>query len=181
MRPAEEFPVAVGVGSYHLRPPVLEDVPALEAGISDFSVSRMLARVPWPYPKGAAAGWIEIANARRVNGTGLELVIAGRAAVGAVGFMSFEAEPELGYWLKSALHGRGIMTAAARAAVDIAFARGARAIVSGAFDDNPASLRVQSKLGFEIVGERRVYSLSRGLKLRHIDTRLTRERFSRSA
>ena len=42
--------------------------------------------------------------------------------------------------------------------------------------DNPASLRVQTKLGFERIGTHMVRCLARGRDVEHIDTILTRER-----
>ena len=50
---------------------------------------------------------------------------------------------------------------------------------SGVFFDNPASMRVQAKLGFREIGRRQVECLARGRKVEHIDTVLTRAVFRR--
>lgn len=170
-------PVALGLDGFQIRDPRLEDVPALTAGLGHAEVTRMLASLPYPCPEQIVAGWVEIASARRANGNGLEFVIANGSAVGIVGFSSFGKTAELGYWLSPPAQGRGLMTAAARAALACAFAHGATTIVSGAFADNPASLKVQHKLGFDRVGESRIYSLARRRSLVHIDTRLNAKRF----
>jgi len=175
-------PIPLGLSGAVIRAPRLEDVPALAAGLNHFDVSRMLASLPYPCPQEVVAGWVEIAMARRASGNGLEFVIDdGDAAVGSVGFSSFGETTELGYWLAPAAQGNGLMTAAAGTALACAFAHGAVTVVSGAFADNPASLKVQHKLGFDNTGERRMYSLSRRQSLAHIDTRLNRQRFLTTA
>ena len=165
----------------HLRPVRLADAPALETEIRSFDVARMLARVPHPYPRGSAEGWIEMSRACLANGVALNLTIVADQPIGVVGFGPFGAEADLGYWLAQSRWGRGIMTEAVRAAIAHAFENGAETIVSGVFADNPASLRVQQKLGFDVVGESRVYSLARKARVAHIDTRLTREQFRDAA
>jgi RimJ/RimL family protein N-acetyltransferase len=58
-------------------------------------------------------------------------------------------EVETGSWLARHLQGRGIGTRMRTAVLHLAFAGlGARAARSGAFTDNPASLRVSEKLGY---------------------------------
>lgn len=175
---ADLAPIPIGVGDYVLRQPCLDDVCDITAAVSDYEVSKMLARVPYPYGPESAAGWVEITRARFANGTGFGWIIAGDTKLaGIVAISPFSKQGELGYWLRREAQGCGLMTAAARAALGFAFTHGAETILSGAFDDNPASLRVQHNVGFESVGESAVYSLSRKAKLRHIDTRLTRDDF----
>ncbi len=175
-------PIALGLNGAVIRTPRLDDVPALAAGLNHYEVSKMLSSLPYPCPEDVVAGWVEIALARRASGNGLEFVIADdNTALGSVGFSFISKIPELGYWLTPSAQGAGLMTSAARAALAFAFAHGVVSIVSGAFADNPASLRVQHKLGFDKVGERRIYSLSRRQALAHIDTRLDRQRFLTTA
>lgn len=60
-----------------------------------------------------------------------------------------------GSWLGQPHHGRGIGTEMRRAILHFAFAGlGAKVANSGAFEDNPASLRVSRKLGYEQNGFR---------------------------
>ncbi|MFV2093563.1 MAG: GNAT family N-acetyltransferase [Hyphomicrobiales bacterium] len=178
--------IPLGLDGLHIRAPHINDVPALTDALGNFDVTSMLASVPFPCPAEAVAGWVEIALARRAIGNGLQFVISdasdvGGPALGSVGFSSFGDRAELGFWLSLSVHGKGIMTAAVRAALHCAFDHGATTIVSGAFIDNPASLQLQKKLGFDSVGERCVYSLSRRQKLAHIDTRLERRQFVETA
>ena len=79
-----------------------------------------------------------------------------RELLGVVGLDScvhLHRSCELGYWLKREATGRGIMTEAARACVDFAFARMAvHRIRCAAATDNSASLRVIARLGFRFEG-----------------------------
>ncbi len=60
---------------------------------------------------------------------------------------------ELGYWLRREATGQGLMTEAARAAVDFALGRmGVHRIRCAAATDNVASLRVIARLGFRFEG-----------------------------
>jgi RimJ/RimL family protein N-acetyltransferase len=43
---------------------------------------------------------------------------------------------------------------------------------SGAFSDNPASLRLQEKLGFRMTGCSEIFSFARNTMVVHIDTAL---------
>jgi ribosomal-protein-serine acetyltransferase len=60
---------------------------------------------------------------------------------------------ELGYWLRREATGRGLMTEAARAAVEFAFSRmGVHRVRCAAATDNVASLRVIGRLSFRFEG-----------------------------
>lgn len=79
-----------------------------------------------------------------------------RQLLGVVGLDScvhLHRSCELGYWLRREATGRGIMTEAALACVDFAFARMAvHRIRCAAATDNSASLRVIARLGFRFEG-----------------------------
>jgi RimJ/RimL family protein N-acetyltransferase len=79
-------------------------------------------------------------------------------------------------WLGRAWHGRGYGTEMRTAILELAFGRlGARAAVSGAFADNPASARVSMKLGYVQDGVRRPQV--RGRTVHEDRFLLTRDRF----
>ncbi len=166
-----------------LRPPVADDAGALFEAIDDAAIVRMLARVPWPYEQADAAAWVAGAAADHAARRGFHRVVTDGAGLCGVVSLSFspvslfEPAPELGYWIARNRWGRGYATEAGRALLTFAFARlGVTAVRSGAFHDNPASLGVQARLGFEIVGRSDVFCLARGAKVAHIDTMLTRAR-----
>ncbi len=79
-----------------------------------------------------------------------------RELLGVVGLDScvhLHRSCELGYWLRREATGRGMMTEAARAAIDFGFSRmGIHRIRCAAATDNVASLRVIGRLDFRFEG-----------------------------
>jgi RimJ/RimL family protein N-acetyltransferase len=161
-----------------LRAPTLNDADAIVRGVGEYAVARMLALVPHPYYRSDAEAWIQRARWRIVTGEALSLVIvADGEMVGSIGLHGFPA-PRLGYWLGMPYWGRGIATEAAATILRYAFdRRGVRIVKSGVFVDNPASRRIQDKLGFVALGLSRVRCLARHERVTHIDTAVSRERF----
>jgi len=160
-----------------LRPLLARDINDLVAEVNDFEVSRMLARVPYPYSRADARAFLAAAG-KDPNDFPL-MITAGGKVIGGIGLSQIEAGCEFGYWLGRDHWGKGLASEAGRAFLAYAFDRYAvDSMQSGVFADNPASLRVQEKLGFQPTGRRFVECLARGKRVEHIDTRLTRARFA---
>jgi len=165
-----------------LRCPIEADVSALVAGLGLFRVAKMLAQVPHPYREADAVAWLKLVRVAAAERSDLPMAIvhAGRV-IGGIGLHGLESLPEVtnfGYWLAPPYWNRGFATEAARAVIDFAFDHlGADSIRSGVFIGNHASLRVQTKLGFEEIGLRSVFCLARGTEVPHIDTMLIRARY----
>ena len=160
-----------------LRPVAAADLDAIVAGIGDRDVSRMLARVPYPYARADAESFL--AATREAAGRNIALTIADAGkVVGGLGLTGLRSEREFGYWLAKPYWGKGYATEAGRAFLAFLFDEAGLDIVrSGVFHDNPASLNVQMKLGFERIGTHMVRCLARGRDIEHIDTILTRDRY----
>jgi RimJ/RimL family protein N-acetyltransferase len=155
------------------------DADDLVAGLGDPAVSQMLARVPHPYRRQDAEAFIALARQRAQAETHLNLAIVhdGRV-VGGIGINAMPITCEIGYWLARPCWGRGFATEAARAILAYGFeVFGLKLIRSGVYTENRASLRVQQKLGFAVIGRSMRHSLARGKAVPHIDTVLTRARF----
>jgi ribosomal-protein-serine acetyltransferase len=79
-------------------------------------------------------------------------IFLGDETAGNISLMGYEALADLaefGYWLRSDLCGRGLMTEAAQAVVGFAFDRvGCHRLELRAAESNPGSIRVAEKLGF---------------------------------
>jgi RimJ/RimL family protein N-acetyltransferase len=163
-----------------MRPPTAADRDAIVTAIGHWPVVRWLARVPFPYRREDADAFLGLAGGDLARGAGLPLMIFDHdGLVGGIGLDGVGAEPEFGYWLTPSRWGRGYATEAGRAVLAHAFTTlGAARVRSGVFVGNAASLAVQSRLGFEVAGESRVFCLARGADLPHTDTLLTHERFS---
>ncbi len=152
-----------------LRVPGEVDAAGIERLIGDWDVTRMLGRVPYPYPEGGALEWIAELHPKIADGEVLNLALIERAnpAAGVIGCVGLEAregkdEFELGYWLGMPFWGRGYMTEAARALVDHGFrAMGLARIVSGHLPENLGSRAVLSKLGFRDSGHEQRWSRPR--------------------
>jgi len=139
-----------------LRHFVPEDADAVQRQISDYEVARMLGSVPWPYPEGGAAEWIE-----RQRGRGTHFAIVpkeGGEPMGSVGLAPDEENrrAEVGYWLGRTHWGQGYMTEAVAAIVDYGFRElGLNRIFGRAYTTNPASARVMAKAGMTHEGTHR--------------------------
>jgi RimJ/RimL family protein N-acetyltransferase len=158
-----------------LRPPTLLDADEIALWLSNWNVARMLGPVPFPYHRMDAEEWIAGLADRP---EGLVYTIHRERLIGAVGIEGGGPEPRLGYWLAEPWRGKGFMTEAARALLAYAFAtRGIQAVVSSMFVDNPASLRVQEKLGFTVTGVGERWSRPRGTMVSTLKTRLTAAEF----
>jgi RimJ/RimL family protein N-acetyltransferase len=162
-----------------LRPPTAADRDAIVAAIGHWPVVRWLARVPFPYRREDADAFLGLAGGELAR-VGLPLMIFDdEGLVGGVGLDGIGPAPEFGYWLTPSRWGRGYATEAGRAVLAYAFGPlGAGRVRSGVFVGNRASFAVQSRLGFAVTGESRVFCLARGADLAHTDTLLTHERFS---
>ncbi len=151
-----------------LRPLTLADAARIARFTSDFAVARMVTSIPHPNPGVAAEGWILMMQARRplARDHVFAIDLPGEGLVGCIGIHAKgDGAWELGYWIGRPYWGRGFATEAARALA----AQGRRSLagelVSGHFEDNPASGRVLQKAGFVYTGEARArFSLARGAK-----------------
>lgn len=153
-----------------LRPLRLDDAPAIQSECGNWNVARMLSPVPYPYPDGLAEEWIASDVKGRASGGAVRFALVYEAAL--IGVMGLERQGplcpgtghfELGYWLGERWWGRGLATEAARRVVAFAFEELAvEELLSGHFQDNPASGRVLQKCGFRDAGDMMLWSEARG-------------------
>lgn len=159
-----------------LRPPAYADVEDIALWLSDPTVARMLGPVPHPYATTDARQWIDRVRRRPED---LVHTIHRERLIGVVSIENVAEAPRLGYWLAAPCHGRGFMTEAARRLLAHGFTdHGLPKVSSSVFADNPASLRVQQKLGFVVTGRGETWCRSRGEYVPTWTTELTAEAFS---
>lgn len=160
-----------------LRPVRDEDAPALYSLLT-WDVVQWLSSAAWPNRPEYTEAFVRRACAENGAGTGAVHAIEHAGSVsGVVALHPREGALAFGYWLGRSYWGSGFMSEAAEAFVDAFFTRNEVVhITSGAFAGNRASLRVQEKLGFVIVGEAPLYSKSRQCALPAFNTVLGRER-----
>jgi RimJ/RimL family protein N-acetyltransferase len=151
-----------------LRWPGCADASAVERIASLPEVANMTARIPHPYPKGAAAAYIEQTRALNTSGAGLRLLAqmgrGDRAVVGMIGVeVRKSGSPELGYVFHPDVWGEGFATEAAQALIDAVFTLTTiDEIRANARVVNPASQRVLQKCGFAYDGSGLLELAARG-------------------
>lgn len=136
-----------------LRAPIRGDVPDLVRLADNPDIANKLARLPNPYTRADALGFIEIFS-QRADERPYAITLGG-SFIGVIGF-SFSATrpPELGYWLGEPFWAKGYMAEATKALIDAAQATHQfPKIVAQALPDNAASLKVLAKAGFRITGQ----------------------------
>lgn len=122
---------------------------------------QQMAQMPDPCTADAAREWIEarlgpgghvFAILRRTNGEFL----------GVAGFGGSADMPELGYWIGAAYRGQDYTTEAVRGLVEYAGFIGVPRLHADTFPNNPASVRVLTKVGFAPTGIVERYFPARG-------------------
>ena len=166
--------------------PDLSHATGLARALADFDVARMLVDLPQPFHPGDALDWIltwrngdRPGNARVLT---LRQEHAGFPLGQPAGVVTLEEKasgPVLDYWLARPLWGARLMGEAVSTMLARHFAtRPDCPVRSGIMVDNPASLRLQERLGFAITGVRDVWSLPRGRMVHLIETELVADRFT---
>ena len=158
------------------------DANAMTAMMQNWNVLRMLSSPPHPYTLADAEGFI--ASRRRQGNTPEDCtyaIVVDDTLAGVVGIHpNLEDQPVLGYWLGEQFWGKGLMSEAVELMVDRYFETSqADALYCAAFLENPASIRIQEKIGFTQIGETEIFSKSRDCKIKSVATRLTRDEFER--
>ncbi len=136
-----------------LRPLRPADGAAIERLAGEWEVARYLARVPHPYPPGEARRWIEALAAGEEVAFAIERR-ADRALIGCCGYtLEPDGTPDIGYWLGRAYWGQGLATeAVGRLLAHLFEDLGAARASASALPENPASIRLQQRLGFAYAG-----------------------------
>lgn len=168
--------VTLHTDRFLMRPAQVGDAEPIARYLNDFAVAGNLARVPFPYHLSDAKAWLRTRLPNLpMEETNFAIELPGEVFAGHIGFHRGPKGPVVGYWLGQPFWGRGIMSAAARTAVDWFFETSrADTLYFGVFHFNLASLAIQHKLGFTETGRSTLLCLARGAEVEHIDTKLTR-------
>ncbi|ADZ72564.1 GNAT family N-acetyltransferase [Polymorphum gilvum] len=168
----------LATGRLTLRAPESADLDRLVALVGDYEVAKMLAVVPHPYRHEDGLAWLARVNAGTPDGETTWAVDDGSGLIGCVSLGKLQQAPSLGYWLGRPYWGKGYMSEAARAALAWFFDQyPAGKVVSQAMDENPASMNVLRKLGFQDDGTGTCSSLARGEARPSTKLRLHRDIF----
>jgi RimJ/RimL family protein N-acetyltransferase len=144
-----------------LRPFCHHDAADVTRMAGDRSVAAMTSNIPHPYEDGMAVEWISRHASEFEKEEGVAFAITLKPdgmLVGAISLMGMckEHQAELGYWIGQSYWGLGYCTEAAHEVLRYAFdvLRLSR-VHAGHFAQNPASGRVQQKIGMRREGCRR--------------------------
>jgi 8-oxo-dGTP diphosphatase len=146
------------------------DAPALHRLVNDWEVAKMLARVPFPYPRGLAEEWIASTVLQMADASAWHLAITGEEGgqemlVGCVGITR---EPngvraELGYWVGRRFWGHGAGAEAAGRMLRWALANlPIERVVASTLADNARSAGLLRRIGFRETGTGQQDFVSRG-------------------
>src|SRR5690606_27923464 len=152
-----------------LRPLSRGDAARLTRLANNWNVARMLSRMPYPYSLDMAQDWIAKQDAMRADGEEFAYAITnGDGFIGSCGIQAHaDGTHELGYWIGEPYWNKGYASEAGRAVLDEAVTRfGAETMISGHFQENHASGRVLTKLGFRYTGEDNRWCLARQERVR---------------
>lgn len=165
-----------------LRPLSMGDAGRIAMLAGDRDIARMTASIPHPYSEWQAAEWLKSVAAGE-EGT-VFAIDSDDKLIGCTGYRSDDdgETAEIGYWIGKPFWGQGYATEAVAAVIAHAFeVDRIGMLVGGHFEDNPASARVLTKLGFARCGEELRESESREGKTRCVLYRLSRAEMSREA
>jgi RimJ/RimL family protein N-acetyltransferase len=165
-----------------LRPLRIDDGPAIAAKINSYEISKNLARVPFPYTLGDAEDFLKWA-ASLDQRSAFRVIAVKQQPNDLIGLISYDwteaaQHSDLGYWLVQEQWGKGLMTEAACAMVELAFTEsGLDHLSSCYFNENPASGKVLAKTGFQVTGTCSQYSKARQCEVPVTTVRLTRDQW----
>lgn len=150
---ADEIFAPLRAGTLTLRALRASDAAQLHRLVNDWEVARMLARVPFPYPRQLADEWIASTRAQIEAGTAWHLAITrDDALLGCVGLTTSPDAPrhaELGYWVGRRHWGEGIGPEAAGRVARWALANlDLDVIHASALEENKRSAAVLTRIGF---------------------------------
>ena len=146
-----------------LRPFTTADVTAVNSLLATPEIAATTLNVAYPYPEGAAAGWISTHAEQARQGLGYVWAITlanDRRLIGTIsmGVTSKHARGTLGYWLGVDYWNHGYMSEAARLVVRFAFeALALHRIEAACLPRNIGSSRVMEKAGMTYEGILRGY------------------------
>ncbi|MEM1266175.1 MAG: GNAT family N-acetyltransferase [Pseudomonadota bacterium] len=149
----------LGTERLTLRPLRHADAGLIELYAGNARVARMTSSIPHPYPPGSAAAFIE--KTLRSGALTWAIDHNGSSEGQIIGVIGLREDTEIGYWLGEPFWSTGFATEAVDAVIGEARRRGLPELRARVFQDNPASARVLTKVGFAYEAAGEVYSAAR--------------------
>lgn len=146
-----------------LRPFTPDDASRVHQLLASPDIARTTLNIAWPYPTGAAEGWIASHQQTAADGDGFVWAICLKPANALVGTISLHVDQrhrrgELGYWLGVDFWNQGIMSEAAQRVVRHGFGPlDLHRIQAKCLPANRGSSRVMEHAGMTYEGTLRGY------------------------
>ncbi|MBM9401379.1 8-oxo-dGTP diphosphatase MutT [Gluconacetobacter azotocaptans] len=162
---------ALEAGPYRLRALLPSDAGAMHRLVNDWSVIRMLSRVPFPYPRGLTDEWIASTQDLSRRGAAYHFAITHPESdepdslIGCIGVQIDPATRSgtVGYWIGRPYWNRKVATITVGRIARWALANlPVERMVAAVAHDNPASIAVLRRIGFRESGTGRQEFVSRG-------------------
>jgi len=149
-----------------LRQLTLKDAPVFARIAGNYDVAKMCATISYPFPVLSAEFKLmdKALKKQRQLSFSYAITLEGGEMIGIAEFFRPDVHSilEFGYHLDAAYWSKGYITEACRAMmVEAQKSLGASRIIAHVFHDNPASMHVLEKLGFEITGDDKAFSAAR--------------------
>ena len=163
----------------------MADAVAIKKHAGDRAIAATTLMIPHPYKKSMAEKFIRMQAAafKKGNITNFAITLAADGSfIGIIGLTinNEHKRAELGYWIGKPFWGNGYATEAGRAVLQYGFEKlGLRRIHAGHFANNPASGRVQQKLGMVREGYERKHILKWGEEIDHIINAILKSEYDR--
>lgn len=149
------------------------DAPLFSKYADDWDIAQMTGSLPHPFPLLTAEVKVLMMLSQKRRGLALPYAVTldGKDMIGVMDLFRRHktADYELGYWIARPYWGRGYAPEAARALMTEAEnTLNISRFIAGVFADNPASMRVLTKIGFKKLGSDGPYfSMAR---LKHMES-----------
>lgn len=148
-----------------LRPLRRSDAGLMDLHGGDKRVATMTQAIPHPLPPGVSQAYIERAMSpeRTEDAWAMDGVKSDRdELMGVISLVRMDRnQSEIGYWVAPPAWNTGLAQEAVRAIVE-ANPLDNQAMFAAVFQDNPASARVLTNIGFAYLGDAEAFSVARG-------------------
>jgi len=157
-------PALIETAEFDLRPLRASDAGLIEMYASDLRVARNIATIPHPLPPGSTDTFITRAGAkdRQDDYWVMDATKLGGSEV--MGLIWLERmgrdQSGVGFWVAPAFWNFGVASAALGALLE-SNPQSSRTFFASVFQDNPASARVLTNLGFQYLGDAEAFCVAR--------------------
>ncbi|WGI20301.1 GNAT family N-acetyltransferase [Amylibacter sp. IMCC11727] len=156
--------LVIPTARFSLRPVRNSDAGMINLFGEDKRLARMTTHIPHPLPPGATEAFLDRVT-KEDSDEKLWSIDGSASGMGELlGMISLkkvtEDQSEISYWVAPNLWNSGLASEAVQALI-LANPLGDKSMVASVFQDNPASAKIVTNMGFQLIGESEVFSVAR--------------------